>query len=140
MIFSRSAEYAIRAFACLAEAEPGTYVMAKEIAEKADLPSHFLAKILQQLARKNFLRSNKGPSGGFTLVLPPEKLSLMAIVSAVDGTKELDRYPFQSASKGNGNAPHDGWRALRSSIVNYLEHTSVADLAESNSAKKTRKK
>ncbi len=140
MIFSRSAEYAIRAFACLAEAEPGSFVMAKEIAERAELPSHFLAKILQQMARKNYLRSNKGPSGGFALVQPAEKVSLMDIVTAVDGTADFDRHPFQSAGKRNGNPPHDGWRVLRSSIVNYLEHTSVADVAGNGSIRRARKK
>lgn len=138
MIFSRSSEYALRAFACLAEVEPGTYVMAKDIAEKAELPSHFLAKILQQLARKGFLKSNKGPSGGFTLAQPAGKLSLMDIVTAVDGTAELDRFPFKN---GNGRSQaHNGWKTLRSSIVDYLESTSVADLASGGADKKVRTK
>lgn len=138
MIFSRSSEYALRAFACLAEVEPGTYLMAKDIAGKAELPSHFLAKILQQLARKGYLKSNKGPSGGFTLAVPATKLTLMDIVSAVDGTAEFDRFPFKN---GNGrSAAHNGWKTLRSAIVDYLESTSVADLASGGAEKKGRVK
>jgi Rrf2 family protein len=136
MIFSRSSEYALRAFACLAEVEPGTYVMAKDIAQKAELPGHFLAKILQQLARKGYLKSNKGPSGGFTLAQPASKLTLMDIVTAVDGTAELDRFPFKNG--GGRSAAHNGWKVLRSSIVDYLESTSVADLAGNPADKKAR--
>ena len=67
MIYSRSAEYAIRAFVHLAQVQEGKYAMVKNIAEQEDIPAHFLAKILQQLARKGLLRSSKGPTGGFSL-------------------------------------------------------------------------
>jgi len=65
MIYSRSAEYAIRAFVHLAQVPEGKYAMVKNIAEQEEIPAHFLAKILQQLARKGLLRSSKGPTGGF---------------------------------------------------------------------------
>ena len=67
MIYSRSAEYAIRAFVHLAQVPEGKYAMVKNIAEQEEIPAHFLAKILQQLARKGLLRSSKGPTGGFAL-------------------------------------------------------------------------
>ncbi len=50
MIYSRSAEYAIRAFVHLAQVQEGKYAMVKNIAEQEDIPAHFLAKILQQLS------------------------------------------------------------------------------------------
>ena len=59
MIYSRSAEYAIRAFVNLAQVPEGKYAMVKNIAAQEDIPAHFLAKILQQLARKGLLRSRK---------------------------------------------------------------------------------
>jgi Iron-dependent Transcriptional regulator len=52
MIYSRSAEYAIRAFVHLAQVPEGKFAMVKNIAEQEKIPAHFLAKILQQLARK----------------------------------------------------------------------------------------
>ena len=73
MIYSRSAEYAIRAFVHLAQVQEGKYAMVKNIAEQEDIPAHFLAKILQQLARKGLLRSSKGPTGGFALRVEPER-------------------------------------------------------------------
>jgi len=67
MIYSRSAEYAIRSFVYLARIPDGKFAMARHIAEEEQIPAHFLAKILQELTRKGLLRSNKGPSGGFAL-------------------------------------------------------------------------
>ena len=50
MIYSRSAEYALRALIQLAALPPDEYAMAKNIAAEGNIPAHFLAKILQDLA------------------------------------------------------------------------------------------
>jgi Rrf2 family iron-sulfur cluster assembly transcriptional regulator len=131
MIYSRSAEYAIRAFVYLAEVPDGKYAMVKQIAEKSDIPAHFLAKILQQMARKGFLRSSKGPTGGFTLRQPADEINLLQIVDAVDGLSEYQRCPG-GMTECNDQMPcgmHDSWKALRSRIMGYLEETSIADVA-----------
>lgn len=132
MIYSRSAEYAIRAFVHLAAVPEGKYAMVKQIAQDADIPSHFLAKILQQLARKGFLRSSKGPTGGFCLRLPAADLSILNIVDAVDGLADFERCPAGMA-ECNDQAPcgmHDSWKALRNRIMEYLERTTILDLAK----------
>lgn len=138
MIYSRSAEYAIRAFVHLASVPDGKYAMVKQIAEQADIPSHFLAKILQQLARKGFLRSSKGPTGGFCLRMPAADISVIMIVDAVDGLADYERCPAGLA-ECNDQAPcgmHDSWKALRGRIMEYLERTTIEDLARSLELKK----
>ena len=52
MIYSRSVEYAIRAMAHLATQADGGNKMARQIADEEGMPAFFLAKTLQQLARK----------------------------------------------------------------------------------------
>jgi Rrf2 family transcriptional regulator, iron-sulfur cluster assembly transcription factor len=132
MIYSRSSEYAIRALVHLATLPPGEYTMAKTIAADASIPAHFLAKILQDLARDGFLKSNKGPRGGFRLSLPAEELSMLRIVEAVDGPGRFERC-IGGVPECNDRAlcgMHDSWTALRSRIIDYLGGTSVADLAK----------
>lgn len=132
MIYSRAAEYAIRAFVELAQAPPGQYRMAKQIAEQCDIPAHFLAKILQQLARQGILKSSKGPTGGFSLRRPPSEISLLEIVETVDGLENYQRC-LGGMVECNDRAHcgmHDSWKALRSRIMDYLEGTSIADLAK----------
>lgn len=132
MIYSRSSEYAIRAFVNLAQAPPGTYVMVKQIAAAEGIPTHFLAKILQQLARKGLLRSSKGPTGGFTLRVPSDGIHLLDIVEALDGTVE-----YQKCAAGLAECSdempcpmHDSWKALRSRIMDYLGRNTIQDLAK----------
>jgi Rrf2 family transcriptional regulator, iron-sulfur cluster assembly transcription factor len=131
LIYSRSAEYAIRAFVHMAALPQGEFAMVKQIAAEANIPVHFLAKILQELARDGYLRSSKGPRGGFRLRIAPEEISMMKIVEATDGAGRYD-YCIGGQPECNDRAPcgmHDSWMVLRSRIIEYLEGTSVADLA-----------
>lgn len=131
MIYSRSSEYAIRAFVHLAQVTDSRFVMVKNIAEQEGIPSHFLAKILQQLARKGLLRSSKGPTGGFSLRQGPEEITLFSIVEALDGMGDYEKC-ISGLAECNDEAPcgmHDSWKDLRLRILEYLEGTSIADLA-----------
>ena len=98
--------------------EEGKYAMVKNIARESDIPTHFLAKILQQLARKGFLRSSKGPTGGFTLRRPADEINLLELVDAIDGLSEYQRCPAGMA-ECNDEAQcgmHEAWKELRSRI------------------------
>ncbi|MBL8179234.1 MAG: Rrf2 family transcriptional regulator [Bryobacterales bacterium] len=134
MILSRSSEYAIRAFLYLAKQEPGRLVMARQIAEDAQLPGHFLAKLLQQLARKGLVRSNKGPSGGFALATDPRDINILSIVEAVEGVDGGVEYAGARPAGG------DGWNMLHSRIVDYLEQTSLADIAKTGNGSARKRK
>jgi len=133
MIFSRSAEYAIRALVILGTRPPGEPRLVRQIAAEAEIPEHFLAKILQDLARDGFLKSNKGPNGGFRLAVPAADIALIKIVEAMDGA---GRYQRCLAGQPECHdraacAIHEAWMPLRSHIVECLQGTSIADLAKS---------
>jgi Rrf2 family protein len=132
MIYSRSAEYAIRGCVHMAALAPGEYALVKSVAAEAGIPSHFLAKILQELARDGFLKSSKGPGGGFRLNQPAQEISMLRIIEAVDGPGRYQRC-IGGSPECNDRAPcgmHDSWKALRSRIIDYLGGTSIADLAK----------
>ncbi len=138
MIYSRSTEYAIRAFVNLAQVPEGKYAMVKQIAEQEGIPAHFLAKILPQLARKGLLRSSKGPTGGFSLRSPAKDVSLIQLVEALDGLTDYQKC-VSGLTECTDDAPcgmHDSWKLLRSRIMDYLEQTTIADLAAALEAKR----
>ena len=132
MLYSRSAEYALRAVVHLAALAPGECALVKTIAAETGIPSHFLAKILQELARDGFLKSSKGPGGGFRLGQSADEISMLRIVEAVDGAGRFERCIGGSPECNDRAvcAMHDSWKALRSRIIEYLGGTSVADLAK----------
>lgn len=87
-MFSKTCEYAIRAMIFIAQqSKEGAKVGIKEIAEGIGSPVHFIAKILQDLSKRNFLQSIKGPNGGFYVDDDAKEYSLADIVKAIDGDK-----------------------------------------------------
>ena len=85
IIFSRQCEYALQAILHLASQPRDSMTSIRELAAKLDIPYHFLAKILQSLATKGILNSQRGPAGGFALSKPPEEINLISVVEAIDG-------------------------------------------------------
>src|ERR1019366_4887791 len=121
--------------------------MVRQIAEDSDIPSHFLAKILQQLARQGFLRSSKGPTGGFILRHPANEITLLQIIESIDGLADYQRCigGMMECNDQMRCGMHDSWKALRSRIIEYLEGTTVEDLSKALDQKrrvldKTKKK
>ena len=132
MLYSRSSEYAIRALIPLADLPPGEFALVKTLAAETGAPAHFLAKLLQDLARIGILKSTKGPHGGFRLDLPADEITMLRVVEAIDGPGRFDRCPAGSLECNDQVAcgMHDAWLGLRSRIMDYLGGTSIADLAE----------
>ncbi|MFF4775759.1 RrF2 family transcriptional regulator [Microtetraspora fusca] len=56
-----------------------------------ELPPVYLKKRLQALVRAGILTSTPGVQGGFRLARPPEKITLMDVVAAVEGRDEAFR-------------------------------------------------
>ena len=132
MIYSRTAEYAIRAFTHLGALPAGQTALAKDIAAEAGMPAPFLAHILQILARGGLLQSSKGPGGGFRLRVPAAEISLLRVVETIDGPGRYRGCPagLPECNRKALCGMHDSFEPVRSRIIGYLEGTSVADLAK----------
>ena len=85
-MLSNSSKYAINAVLYLAiNSSVNNKKGVKEIAETLQIPTAFLAKILQVLAKKEAICSTKGPGGGFYLTEEKAKAPLASIVHYIDG-------------------------------------------------------
>jgi Rrf2 family protein len=85
-MLSQKCKYAIRAVLYLSKnASEENKLGVKDVAGTLNLPQAFTAKILQELARKNIVTSNKGPGGGFFLTNENKNKTLYHIIEAIDG-------------------------------------------------------
>lgn len=84
MINNRT-EYAIRALWQLAESKD-YFSTSEAIAKAQEIPGKFLPQILSDLSRAGLVRSVRGYGGGVRLSRPPEKIRLLDIVEAIQGT------------------------------------------------------
>jgi Rrf2 family transcriptional regulator, iron-sulfur cluster assembly transcription factor len=131
IIFSRQCEYALQAVSYLALQPIGKNTSTKELTRKLKIPYHFLAKILQNLAYRKLLISQKGPSGGFALALPPDEITLFHIVEAIDGSGFAHNcvMGFPECSGKSPCAVHNQWTKIREGIYSMLVSENIAEMA-----------
>jgi Rrf2 family protein len=137
---SRAAEYAIRGVAHLADNKGGEVIESEKIAKAEGVPAAYLAKLFQALAKKGFVRSVRGPEGGFTLAMSPERISLLDIIEAVEGPIHLNDCLIRPGyCQREPICPvHDVWRGAQEKLLDYLKESNFADLVVSGRVKSRR--
>lgn len=132
-MLSKTCEYAIRAMMYVAQkTKDGEKVGIKAIAKGINSPEHFMAKILQELSRKDLLQSTKGPNGGFYLDSRHLKYSLADIVKAIDGEKLFKDcgLGLENCSESKPCPLHDEFKAIRERIKIMLQNAKVGEFTE----------
>ncbi len=90
MQLTRQPEYAVRTLIELVNAPAGVLVHSKTIAEKQKLPEKFLNKTIQILVRAGMIETRRGMQGGIRLAVPPESVTLVDILTAIEGKLALN--------------------------------------------------
>lgn len=86
---TKKTDYALLALCGLACEPSGRALNTKVIAERYHIPGELLAKILQQLARRELVVSTSGPTGGYRLARDPMDITVSDVMNAVDGRPAL---------------------------------------------------
>jgi Rrf2 family protein len=136
-MLSNSCRYGIRAVVYLASRYPEKGNLGiKEISGDLNLPTPYLAKILQQLAKSKILSSTKGPNGGFSLLKKPESITLLEIVKIIDGEDFLKNCIIHDGScaevrRSKKACPiHDDYAKIKAELVNLFRNKTIAGLVK----------
>ncbi len=132
-MFSKTCEYAIRALIFIAQkSKDGNRVGIKEIASGIDSPEYFIAKILQDLSRKGFVHSAKGPNGGFYMEAENLNLSIADIVRDIDGDKLFAGcgLGLKLCSEERPCPIHNDFKRIRNDIKEMLEQSKIEHFVE----------
>lgn len=100
LVLSQTTEYALRAVVCIAQGQGGP-VVTEQIAATTRVPAGYLSKVLQTLTRSGLVCSRRGLHGGFYLAKPPEEISVLDIVNAVDPLKRITSCPLKITEHGS---------------------------------------
>jgi len=139
-MLSNSCRYGIRAVIYLAS-QPSvkTKIGIKQISNDLDLPTPFLAKILQQLAKQKILSSSKGPHGGFSLLKDPRDITLLDIVNTIDGSDTftnciMHKGTCEGVNRENKICPlHEDYENTRSELIKLFSGKTIYELVEKSS-------
>ncbi|MBK9388924.1 MAG: Rrf2 family transcriptional regulator [Bacteroidetes bacterium] len=136
-MLSNSCRYGIRAIIYLAgkkSVKEKTGI--KQIGSDLDLPTPFLGKILQQLAKQKILKSMKGPHGGFSMMKDPASITLYDIVVAIDGEDTftdcvMHEGPCRCIDRSKKACPiHDDYAKSRSELIMLFKSKTIHDLVQ----------
>lgn len=130
-------KYALKALSYLAKAPPEQPVLIAEIAEKEGIPRKFLELILAELKQHGFVKSKKGPHGGYLMARSAEGIPLAAVIRVVEGPIApvpcLSRTAYQRC-EGCADETTCGIRLVLQDLyeasVKILESTTIQNLVE----------
>ena len=131
----RAGEYAIRCMLYLSCLGVGKIGSRMEIAQAMDIPAQFLSKIAQQLARAGYIEIVQGPKGGFRLIIPTEKVTLLGVIEAVTGKIYLEDCQMRpdSCHRSPTCNVYQVWEKARRQLRQTLEETTFASLQTESS-------
>ena len=125
--FSEAASLAIHCLALVASSNGS--LNARTMASHLGASRNHLAKVLQQLAKHNYLSSTRGPGGGFTMKIAPEEICLYDIYMLMEGKPEVeycgahgDECPFTECVYGNIR------EKLTAEFVAYFQQRKISDI------------
>lgn len=140
MQLSETVEWGLHACLALAMMPEGARIPAHALAEYHGLKPSYFSKAMQKLVAAGIVRSIEGRSGGLALARPPDDVSVLHIVMALEDQKTLFRCteirqkgPCAAASK-HYTAPCNIARVMHKADAEWrrvLAETSLADLRKS---------
>ena len=91
MKLSEGVEWGLHCVNVLAALPPGATLPTKVLAECYGLSETYLSKHLQALTNARIIESLPGPRGGYRLQRPPQEITVLEVVEAIDGREPLFR-------------------------------------------------
>ena len=140
-MLTKKGKYGLKALVHLARSEPGKAVQVAEIAAHENISKKFLDAIMRDLKNAGFVRSWKGPGGGFALSRPAAEIFVGPVVRALDGPLA----PIACASR-TAYQPCDDCGDLttcsvrivmaevRDAMAEVLDRTTLADMLQKSNA------
>lgn len=87
MKFSTKTTYGLRAVIRLAKSDKGRKVSLASIAQAEDISLGYLEKLFSELKKADLVVAAKGVSGGYRLAKNPKKITVLEIISTLEGGK-----------------------------------------------------
>ena len=131
-MLSRTSEYVLRAVVFIVQEGGGQPVLARDVAQHAQVPLKYLQKVLRQLVGAGVLCSVRGLGGGYCLAKTPHQTRLVEVLGPFEPRLCSSACPFGNPQCGIANPcpVHPRWEPIVAAYRHFLESTTLGDLAE----------
>lgn len=138
MRITTKGRYALRLMLDLALNSSGELVRIKEIAERQEISDKYLEQIISVLTKAGFVRSIRGPQGGYQLTKKPKDYTVGSILRLTEGSLSpvacLDDMD-NSCSRKEECATLMLWEKLDAAIKGVVDTVTLEDLVEWHNSK-----
>ena len=131
MKISTKGRYALRMMLDIAQHDTGEPVRIKDISARQDISLKYLEQIVSGLVRANYLRSIRGPQGGYRLTKRPEEYVVGDILRLTEGSLS----PVECLSTDRNECPRADscvtlriWKELDEAIRSVVDKYTLEDL------------
>lgn len=132
MKISRKSEYAILALVELAAQKKEAPTPISEISKKVEIPEKFLEQIMILLRQARYVKSFRGPEGGYALAKGADKISVAEIIRLIDGAlapvRSASVYFYERSPIQENKQLMKIFKDIREYVSDKLEKTSIQDL------------
>ena len=131
-MFSTTTRYALRALVHLACAPAETPILGQELAQRANIPAHYLSKVLLVLRNAGLVETARGLGGGYHLAKPAGQIPLAEVVKLFEGSGGNPGCLLDDRSECSDRTPcsaHEAWKNLSKAYVDFLNLTTINDIA-----------
>ncbi len=137
MELSCKSEYALLALLELTtHYRSGEPLQIRQIAAEQNIPDRYLEQLLATLRRSGLVRSQRGARGGYLLAKEPWKISLLDIVTCIEGFDSHASKSSQAPRSLEGVVVHELWHEARQAADAILNNYTLQDLAEKRDARR----
>jgi Rrf2 family protein len=139
MKLSTRGRYGARALVELAKHEGQGPLALKEMAERQQIPLKYLEQIAMVLKSAKLIKSVRGPSGGYTLARPAEKIHLLEIIETLEGSMSFVNCVKDPSTcrRVESCAFNDLWKQIASETAKILRSVTLADMVRKDSQKRS---
>ena len=138
MKISTKGRYALRMLLDLAEHQNCGYIALKDIAERQGISKKYLEQIISILNKAGFVRSVRGPQGGYALQQTPDKYTVGMILRLTEGSLS----PVECLDDNGAFCEREEncvtqilWKKLDDAIKGVVDHITLEDLMNWQSVK-----
>ena len=99
------------------------------LAEQIGTTPGFMSQVLTPLVRAGWVRSDPGPTGGYSLATDLEGVSVLAVIEEVEGPTISGRCVLadRPCDEAGTCALHEPWQRARAGLLRELDAVSVAE-------------
>lgn len=133
MKISTRGRYALRLMLDLAMNDTGNPIRIKDVAERQNISDKYLEQIISVLNKAGFVKSVRGPQGGYTLKRKPEEYTVGMILRLTEGSiapvscVEEDETDCERQS---GCVTYLLWRKISDAINDVVDTVTLQDLID----------